>query len=251
MSKAPSMPMFWDAYLADTTHLTCEEHGAYLLMLAAMWRRNGFIPDNDKDNARILGLTIGKYRKMKGRLSEFLKFENGQITQENLQKIWKKTQEKIEKNSQNGAKGGRPKGKENKDLAKANGSNSLNPNESIPKPEPNISKDIKKTKAKKEFEILVEVIGEDRANSVIEHRKFLKKPLTERAAKLLANEFSKTKDPKEAADLMVMNGWQGFKASWAKGDTPNQPASISQQPKPMGIAEMAMHQANQLKAEGR
>jgi len=28
MSKAPTMPMYWDAYIADTTHLTLEQHGA-------------------------------------------------------------------------------------------------------------------------------------------------------------------------------------------------------------------------------
>ena len=49
MSKAPSMPMYWDAYIADTTHLSTEEHGAYLLLLAAMWRRDGSVPDDDKD----------------------------------------------------------------------------------------------------------------------------------------------------------------------------------------------------------
>ena len=60
MSKAPSMPMYWDAYLADTTHLSTEEHGAYLLLLAAMWRRDGWVPDDDRDNARIVGLTLAK-----------------------------------------------------------------------------------------------------------------------------------------------------------------------------------------------
>lgn len=79
MSKSPSMPMFWDAYLADTTHLTTEEHGAYLLLLAAMWRRNGYVPDDDRDNARILGLTQAKWRKVKVRLSEFLTFGDDQM----------------------------------------------------------------------------------------------------------------------------------------------------------------------------
>ena len=136
MSKAPSMPMYWDAYISDTTHLTTEEHGAYLLLLAAMWRRNGSVPDDDKDNARILGLTVGKWRKIKARLSEFLIFNDGCITQKKLQKTWENTQEKIEKNRINGAKGGRPKGNKNNDMTKANGFNSLNPNESIPEPEP-------------------------------------------------------------------------------------------------------------------
>ena len=136
MSQAPSMPMFWDAYLADTTHLTTEEHGAYMLLLAAMWRRNGWVPDDDKDNARILGLTPAKWKRVKERLSVFLIFQDGQITQKNLLKIWKITQEKIEKNRENGAKGGRPKTRENKGIEKANGSVSQKPNETIPEPEP-------------------------------------------------------------------------------------------------------------------
>jgi len=60
MSKAPAMPMMIDAYIGDTTHLTTEEHGAYLLLLFAMWRRDGSVPDNDKDIARIVGLTVAK-----------------------------------------------------------------------------------------------------------------------------------------------------------------------------------------------
>lgn len=140
MSQAPSMPMYWDAYLADTTHLTTEEHGAYLLLLGAMWRRNGSVPDDDKDNARILGLTKGRWIKVKSRLSEFLIIENGDISQKKLQKTWKNTQEKIQTNRSNGSKGGRPRSNENNDLAKAKGSVSHNPNHNpnvtIPEPEP-------------------------------------------------------------------------------------------------------------------
>lgn len=140
MSKAPAMPMYWDAYLADTTHLTTEEHGAYLLLLAAMWRRNGTVPDNDADNARILGLTKAKWRKIKARLSDLLTIQDGVISQKKLQKTWKKTQEKIQTNRANGAKGGRPKGNENKDMAKADGSVSDSRTLTLPEPEPEPSK---------------------------------------------------------------------------------------------------------------
>jgi len=128
--------MFWDAYLADTTHLTTEEHGAYLLLLAAMWRRNGSVPDDDRDNARIVGMTPAKWRRMKARLSSLLIVDNGEITQKNLRKTWEITQEKIRKNRANGAKGGRPVSSKTNNLAKANGFVSDNPNETIPEPEP-------------------------------------------------------------------------------------------------------------------
>ncbi len=77
----------------------------------------------------------------------------------------------------------------------------------------------KKTKAKKEIEILAGVVGEEHAQAVFDHRKSIRKPLTERAAKLLANEFAKTSDPCAAADQMIMNGWQGFNAQWANNSS--------------------------------
>lgn len=54
----------------------------------------------------------------------------------------------------------------------------------------------------------------ERAQAVIDHRQRLRKPLTERAAKLLTDEFGKFEDPNSAADLMISRGWQGFESSW-------------------------------------
>lgn len=135
------MPVFPDAYLADTTHLTTEEHGAYFLLLMAMWRRNGAVPNDDKDIARIVGLDIKAWRKMRKRLMPFLMIEGEELTQKRLKKEWEYVSEKRNKNAANGARGGRPKANINNRLDKANGyengNPNHNPNESPHNPEPN------------------------------------------------------------------------------------------------------------------
>ena len=61
---------------------------------------------------------------------------------------------------------------------------------------------------------LMKVLDENHAKAVIDHRKALKKPLTVRAAQLLAKQFAKCSSPNEAADAMIENCWQGFKPEW-------------------------------------
>lgn len=240
MSQAPSMPMFWDAYLADTTHLSTEEHGAYLLLLAAMWRRNGWVPDDDRDNARILGLTVAKWKRTKARLEPFLLFEDGQISQKNLLKIWENTQEKIDKNRENGAKGGRPKSRENSNLAKPNGSVSDNPNKTIPEPEPEpykkppnpqnggtdlFSAEEDPPPKPKPIDILSEVIPKGLAEDFIEHRKSLKKPLTDLAAKRIVSELRTFSNPAASIDASIRNGWAGVFAPKDSNGKAIRPAS--------------------------
>lgn len=65
-SAAPAIPLFGDAYLADTRHLSLEEHGAYLQLLMIAWRApNCALPDDDARLARMLGVTVKKWAKLK------------------------------------------------------------------------------------------------------------------------------------------------------------------------------------------
>ncbi len=62
--------------------------------------------------------------------------------------------------------------------------------------------------------VLETVLSVEMANAVVEHRKKLRKPLTEMAAQLLAKQFEATGRPNEAAQMMIERGWQGFKSDW-------------------------------------
>lgn len=87
MSKPAAIPFFGDAYLADTTHLTTEEHGAYFLLLLAAWRQDDCaLPNDDRKLARITGLTPRKWGAIRGTILEFWTIENGRIFQPRLRK---------------------------------------------------------------------------------------------------------------------------------------------------------------------
>ena len=66
------------------------------------------------------------------------------------------------------------------------------------------------------------VLDAERTDAVLEHRKRIRRPLTARAAKLLAEKFAKCRaGPNAAADAMLSNGWQGFEPDWLDNKKPN------------------------------
>lgn len=84
MAEFPAFPLWTDAYLADTTELSTLEHGAYLLLLVAMWRAGGYLPDDNVKLARYTRLSARQWASVRVPLSEYLTVENGQITQGRL-----------------------------------------------------------------------------------------------------------------------------------------------------------------------
>lgn len=67
---------------------------------------------------------------------------------------------------------------------------------------------------------LAAVLDADHADAVLEHRQKLRKPLTQRAAHLLAKKLAAAPDANAAADLMVEKGWLSFELAWAEKPTP-------------------------------
>ena len=66
------MPVYIGDYLADTMHLSTEQHGAYLLLLFSLWRRPT-LPDDDTALAKICGLSERAWLNTRKVMAEFEK----------------------------------------------------------------------------------------------------------------------------------------------------------------------------------
>ena len=108
MAKAPVMPLFTDALIGDTMHLSDAEFGSYMLLLVATWRNNGTaLPDDDKMLAKVCRVSYQKWRTSRRRaLASFFHIdpETG-WHQKRLEKEWQRV-ETLRKRGKQGGKGG-------------------------------------------------------------------------------------------------------------------------------------------------
>lgn len=85
MAEFPALQLWTDAYLGDTTHLTTLEHGAYLLLLIAMWRtKEKRLINNDERLARYAKLTNAQWARIRPTIMEFFRCEGDWLTQGRL-----------------------------------------------------------------------------------------------------------------------------------------------------------------------
>jgi uncharacterized protein YdaU (DUF1376 family) len=107
MGKIPMQQWYPDAHIADTAMLTLEEQGAYRLLLDHLWIKGGHLNDDDKEIARLLRISTKRWLKLKLKLTGYLYFCEGIITQKRLQRDYQSAVRKSAINAQNGGKGGR------------------------------------------------------------------------------------------------------------------------------------------------
>lgn len=141
MSAPPYMPLYVADYLGDTRHLSTEQHGAYLLLLMAMWRAGGSLPADPAKLARITGMTAARWARISDDVLEFFDAEDGAITHGRVQKEIEKYSRTSDARKESGARGGRAKALKTQevDLASATDLLEQKPAISEPEPEPEIA----------------------------------------------------------------------------------------------------------------
>lgn len=87
MAEFPALPLFTDAFIADTTHLSAEETGAHLMLLMCAWRTPDCgLPDNDRALQRFSRVTPNRWPKIRERIMAFWTCESGRWFQKRLVK---------------------------------------------------------------------------------------------------------------------------------------------------------------------
>lgn len=70
------MPLYTGDWDSDTRHLDCEQDGAYGRLVRHYWR-NGPLPDDDAQLARIVGMALARWRKVRPVLAAFFTVTEG------------------------------------------------------------------------------------------------------------------------------------------------------------------------------
>lgn len=122
MSAPPYMKLYVGDYLGDTHHLTVVEHGAYLLLLMAMWRTGGSLPAADSNLARLAKCTPDQWAEIREVIMPLFKRRGGRITQKRLASEMAKYDDTSGKRSEAGKKGASRKANKNNGAALANAS---------------------------------------------------------------------------------------------------------------------------------
>lgn len=93
------MPLYVSDYLADTSHLSTEEHGAYLLLLMHAWINGGEITGDDTRLRRICRMEEKQWRKSKEEIKAFFYEENGCLRHHRVDKELERAQHLVNQRS--------------------------------------------------------------------------------------------------------------------------------------------------------
>lgn len=98
------MPLYVADYLGATQRLTCEQHGAYLLLIMDYWR-NGPPPDDDDVLAQITRLDRPRWRKHRPALARLFQVENGTWKHKRIDAELERARGNVEKRREAGKAG--------------------------------------------------------------------------------------------------------------------------------------------------
>lgn len=210
MNKPAALPFFGDAYLADTTHLTTEEHGAYFLLMLAAWRQpDCALPDDDRKLARIAGVSQQKWRSIKATVMDFWTLEKGRFHQARLSKEHAWVREKSKASS----KSAKARWQKQPPEKKENGGKRTHSGRNAPPPPPSNPNGLQP-----------DGVSDQVWSDFIQHRKRKKADVTPTAMQRIVSQAKEANWPiEEALVEMIARGWTGFNAEWVdKREAPRQ-----------------------------
>lgn len=150
MATIPYMQLYVADYLADTQHLTTEEHGAYILLLMNQWHTEKPIPANRL--ARIARLSNERWTSVEITLNEFFDIdpETGLWSHPRVEKELERVYAQSLKNSKAGKKSAKVRRAKAIEKAKKSNERSTSVSTNVPtKPQQNVNhKDKDKDKDK-------------------------------------------------------------------------------------------------------
>jgi uncharacterized protein YdaU (DUF1376 family) len=100
------MQLYVSDFIGDTLHLSTEQIGAYLMLLMAMWNAKGKLPDDDAKLARIVRLSVKKWRSISPELMAYFDHADGTVTHHRLTFELEKSERQSESRASAGSRGG-------------------------------------------------------------------------------------------------------------------------------------------------
>lgn len=134
MSGPPYMKMFWGDYRSDTPHLRkASEHGAYLLLIGALWSAGGKLSADDSTLASIACCTPKEWAALRPLIIPFFKLSRGRLTHKRVTAELEKYRDKIGKLKTAGKAGSQAR------AGKHRGNSAANAKQMLTYPEPEVS----------------------------------------------------------------------------------------------------------------
>lgn len=102
MAALPYIQLYPADYLADTQHLTAEEHGAYLLLIFNYWQRGLPLPDDDHRLGATTRTSPDQWLRIRPAIEEYFDIRDGLWVHDRIEQDLVRVHEKAQKASRAG-----------------------------------------------------------------------------------------------------------------------------------------------------
>jgi uncharacterized protein YdaU (DUF1376 family) len=207
MAALPYMQLYVADYLADTMHLTAEEHGAYLLLIMNYWQTGKPLSNRDGRLASVARVSNERWTTVERALSEFFEIDG---------ETWK--HKRIEKELEHGRRQQKQRSDAGRASAKARtGAGSERPfNDRSTNPLTDTDTDTDKNKKRANAHVIrPDGVDQQVWDDFVAQRKTQRAPITETALRRISLEAEKAGITLgNALEICLQRGWRGFEADW-------------------------------------